>query len=1291
MELNRGNSSNRKARAILLPQELFVCVPLPLQSRGISIISPTEGAYIDESKSITISWTTDRNYISFSVIGEIGGDEFTIAEKLPPSVRSYTFYLRGMEGEITLKVLGYLRDKDSEIAISDNTKIVIYRHSDGERLLTLEKEKAKNPVFFRQSKIGYIDYANDKVILYNRNTGESEEYLSEKVFKDRISGIELDVQQQYHPTSVAETSGITMLISEQTDNRFTSLITDRDGRFVTKKIFNCGHIGISAGKIFVNTESEEKKDKDDPTKIELTDSQKRFCLWEEEKDKKYVINQTYAVGLSGIGTDAEIFHNDVKDIELRLPFSVQSEEFTKKLIVEVVHNDGTPVEDVTITGLKGGEGKTNAEGVYEQEFTCLPSEEAKYTITPSKKAYSFYPVSAEADFSKSNEITLMFIATRLYSVSGRLLNQRNEELEQSVDVIAVEAYTERLQRFSGTGRYNTGETLAGGLYFVYPYREGINFSPRYQLVEVREDLSGIDFWTNTWSISGKAYDSNGSGIEDVMISIDGLSSMTDTSGEYKNKNVLPGKYEITATKESETVDEEKLLKGDLLGAVKKVKLYFTPEKREVTLTDKDIIGQDFFQLPTYEISGKFVNLPATRKPKEEFSYAVLTDVKRMFGDEPELIEVRINGTEYKSEGKYLLSLERTSGLGFKIEGLLEGNYTIAPLKTAEYKFVDPQTGAEQWVPLGDSPAHWNLGWVFDEDRFDYYVNTDYLQQKYYAYSGSVQGVVRSGSVGLSGLSLEVVGGEYEYKAVLEDDDVRWYEVPKIVETDAEGKYYLEYQIPSVYKVYPDLNVGENFYSYVPDREAGRKGVITTDNLDISGLDFDATLYPKYTVSGKIEDSNSAAISGIDIVATGGEKPKRKIGQQDTLASYIEFSGVSDEMGNYSIYIHYPGNYVIKPYRTIWSFEPEQKGCEVLANISGIDFVGVTKDENKPIPIPEGYSITGKVIDIFGNTVSGIEIGIGLKNHETKTGSDGEYKITGIPVGDYTVKPTILDNPEESREGYTFSPSSPVAVQFRNKNISGIDFVAIPKYSVEGRVVDLGGNPVEGISVLINQHHSRVIEVSGTDIVWEYDKDLFMPVRVCWEYGNRISITNRGKHNVVSFDRSNESEVARFGSDEPCNAIPGQRSGLDLLSYPEYGRYRNDGAFVITDTGNSRFLIVKEGQKKEQFIQNLEYTVAPMQIMETNDLSIDLLGFFSEKKDVDVMDRAGGFVVDKTFDDVVSGIDIMTFSEAFYDRAETFVNAYLRRVIEKDRDNIVLNQKNGLKMISEAEIVEYRGG
>ncbi len=175
--------------------------------------------------------------------------------------------------------------------------------------------------------------------------------------------------------------------------------------------------------------------------------------------------------------------------------------------------------------------------------------------------------------------------------------------------------------------------------------------------------------------------------------------------------------------------------------------------------------------------------------------------------------------------------------------------------------------------------------------------------------------------------------------------------------------------------------------------------------------FNATLTTPppatYSISGTITLSGGGALRGVTVTATGGSSSSP--------------SATTDSSGNYTITGLADGTYTLTPTLSGYAFTPATASVAV----NGADVTG------KNFTASLGYSISGTVTLSGGSGLAGVTLSSGTGVTAT-TDSSGLYTLSPLPVGVYTVTPTLT--------GYTFSPAS-LSVTIVNANVGGQNFTA----------------------------------------------------------------------------------------------------------------------------------------------------------------------------------------------------------------------------------------------------------
>ena len=177
----------------------------------------------------------------------------------------------------------------------------------------------------------------------------------------------------------------------------------------------------------------------------------------------------------------------------------------------------------------------------------------------------------------------------------------------------------------------------------------------------------------------------------------------------------------------------------------------------------------------------------------------------------------------------------------------------------------------------------------------------------------------------------------------------------------------------------------------------------------------------YTISGTINDSAGAGLSGVTVTLTGDASDSTTTAGDGTYS----FTGVKS------------GSYAVTPTKSGSTFSPTSANVTV----SGADAVAAT--------MAQVWQITGTVYDDDGAGYGSVTVALsGDASDSTVSAVDGTYSFSGLSDGSYVVTP--------SKVGSTFSPAS------SNVAVSGANGTADNMYeswSITGSVADLNDTPV----------------------------------------------------------------------------------------------------------------------------------------------------------------------------------------------------------------------------------------
>ena len=216
-------------------------------------------------------------------------------------------------------------------------------------------------------------------------------------------------------------------------------------------------------------------------------------------------------------------------------------------------------------------------------------------------------------------------------------------------------------------------------------------------------------------------------------------------------------------------------------------------------------------------------------------------------------------------------------------------------------------------------------------------------------------------------------------------------------TDENGNYTI-----------PGVPNGAYSITVIKNNETLGTGSVTVNGSDISGGGTDLIVTPAtpeqpgtptYTLSGRITDTNATSVSGAAIIL------------RDTTDPTKTYYGTTDENGNYSIPGIPNGTYTI-----IVTKNNETLGTGSIA-VNGSDISGggtdvVVTPTTPAQPETSIHTISGRILDLYGNPVSGATVVLTdssdpTKNYYGTTDVNGNYRITGISDGAYKI--TVLKN------------------------------------------------------------------------------------------------------------------------------------------------------------------------------------------------------------------------------------------------------------------------------------------
>lgn len=221
----------------------------------------------------------------------------------------------------------------------------------------------------------------------------------------------------------------------------------------------------------------------------------------------------------------------------------------------------------------------------------------------------------------------------------------------------------------------------------------------------------------------------------------------------------------------------------------------------------------------------------------------------------------------------------------------------------------------------------------------------------------------------------------------------------------------------------------------------------------------------------------------------------------------QYNTTTDASGAYRITNVQPGSYGTEFQKTGFLEPPRpgpfEPGLRIAPAQNGIRL------DQQLTPLA---TLRGRVVDPEGQAVSGVEVGIS-EFVTSETGSDGEFVLTEIPPGSYTLfakpKPAaaVVKDGKHTGSAITFYPDATDPAQAQliavhgGDDLAGLDIRlrASPAYRVRGTVVNRSGQPaphadvslrsVRGarlIPVFVSQEQYHYYLTGGTQFLQEAD-------------------------------------------------------------------------------------------------------------------------------------------------------------------------------------------------------------
>ena len=689
---------------------------------------------------------------------------------------------------------------------------------------------------------------------------------------------------------------------------------------------------------------------------------------------------------------------------------------------------GAPMQSVAmaLSGSQEVSFPTDAAGNY--SFANLPTS-GVYTVTPSKTHYTFNPPSRTLTTPNGDRDADFAATINRHMISGRAVNAKMQPLAGVT--LTLSGSLSATTTTDANGDFSFAALTAGGTYTVTPFKTNYSFrllSPP-TVVNLSSDQSLPTFIAdlNLYTLSGRVTTSGGMGIDGARVNLSGSLStvtLTDSDGYYSFR-LQPGDYTVTLTHG----------------------LYnFTPASRTFNNLSQNEQGLFTAEPKTFSVGGRVVQQNA-----QPLGGVTVT----LSGAQSATTTTASDGTYWfavKAGGTYTLTPSLPgylfgaypSGQPSHTFSAIDGNravdFTGRYTQTVRGRITTPDGAGLGGVAINLSGAQTRATTTDAGGNYSFILpvsqnytltpsltHHDFTPQSLAFNNLSADRTANFSAVKnrsmLSGRVLNASGAPLSGVAV----NLSGTRNASVL-TGADGRYSFS-ELP---------NGGS--YTVTPSK---RHYTFAAPSLTFSNLsndqttDFTATLN-RHTVGGRITKADGTPIAGVSVALSGSQIA----------------TATTDSGGNYS-FSNLPagGTYTLAPSKTHYTFTQPSRTLEDLSANQIADFTGA----------PVSYTVGGRVTKADGSGLAGVTVTLGgSQAGTTTTDGSGNFSFSLQAEGNYTLTP--------SKSLYNFAPPSRTL-----NNLSGnqtINFAAtLQMFSINGRVVNAGGNAISGVTLQLSGSQS----------------------------------------------------------------------------------------------------------------------------------------------------------------------------------------------------------------------------
>jgi len=296
-------------------------------------------------------------------------------------------------------------------------------------------------------------------------------------------------------------------------------------------------------------------------------------------------------------------------------------------------------------------------------------------------------------------------------------------------------------------------------------------------------------------------------------------------------------------------------------------------------------------------------------------------------------------------------------------------------------------------------------------------------------------------------------------------------------TDANGNYEVAGLVAGTYSVYfsdPSKSYLDQYWKQGNDATSGAPVTLTTGQ---KVANTNVVLEAAAKIKGTVRNAANQAVSGISVIAYGD-------------ASF-QASTISDASGNYEIPGLRAGKFALEftsggtsSYAGEWYENKSSRATATLIAVKSGQTIAA-----KAVVLAAGASISGTVTDSSKTKVSNIWVNVYGNKHyySARTDAKGNYTVSGLPVGEYTVRFSDYSSNylERSWDGPNGTQPTQLIKLTSGQKKTGISVTLSTGATILGSVRGPTGQSLSGVTVMATTATGTYLRAVTSDASGNY--------------------------------------------------------------------------------------------------------------------------------------------------------------------------------------------------------------